>query len=176
MNTKNGIHTKHRILSPLLFVRNATLIGANFCSLCFGKSKGNLQCLSASEWVASLSVSPNERDRTVSDTDCYRETNYPGQWGQASDSIITGSLALQQPYAWVWPPVTQQLGTGDEREAELGHGGGSQGVLIHQDPMSCLVPDSGASLWAAESRSWGLIWPSWRKRAIRVQLVQTEVK
>lgn len=119
--------------------------------------------LSASEWV-------------VSDTDCYRETNYPDQWGQASDSIITGSLALQQPYAWVWLPVTQQLGTGDERKAEQGHGGGSEGVLIHQDPMSCLVPDSGASPRAAESRSWGLIWPSWRKRAIRVQLVQTEVK
>lgn len=132
--------------------------------------------LSASEWVACLSVSTDERGWAVSDSDCYRETNYPGQWGQASDSIITGSLALQQPYAWVWLPVTRQLGTGDERKAQSGHGGGSEGVLIHQDPMSCLVPDSGASPWAAASQSWGLIWPSWRKRAIRVQLVQTEVK
>lgn len=110
-----------------------------------------------------------------SDSDCYRLTNYPGQWGKASDSVITGSLVSQQPYAWIWPPVTPHFGTGDGRKAGLRHGGGSEGVLIHQDSVTSLVPDSRA-LSAVGRWSQGLIWPSWRKRVIRVQLVQTEVK
>lgn len=52
----------------------------------------------------------------------------------------------------------------------------SGGLLIRPEPVSCLVPGSAVSPRAAERWSWALIWPSWRKRAIRVQLVQTEVK
>ena len=50
------------------------------------------------------------------------------------------------------------------------------GGLIQQGSECRRVPGHRASAWAAEGRSWGLIWPSWRKQAIRVQLVQTEVK
>lgn len=72
--------------------------------------------------LVSESVSLDERDRTVSDTDWYTETNYPGQRVQASDSVITGSLSKRRPHAGVWLPVTQ-LGTGNQGES--GHGGGS---------------------------------------------------
>ncbi|KAJ7995052.1 hypothetical protein DPEC_G00255890 [Dallia pectoralis] len=38
------------------------------------------------------------------------------------------------------------------------------------------VKDQVAPPRAEAGPGWGLIWPSWRKRAIRVQLVQTELK
>ncbi|CAL8360948.1 unnamed protein product [Gadus morhua 'NCC'] len=79
---------------------------------------------------------------------------------------VTGAVS------WVAGASAPGLGRGRRNQRDAG----SMELVGGGGPSAAVSPSAGASAWAAEGPSWGLIWPSWRKQAIRVQLVQTEVK
>lgn len=100
----------------------------HFC--CFGKRDVSSNVW-LSEWV-------------LSNTDCYRETNYPDQPGLVSDSIITDIFAAQRPNAWVQLPVGER---GRVRTWDWVWGG----LNPPRTPVSCpRLWDLSTGLWVSE--------------------------